>query len=61
MFFLGAERVMAYQRTLEELGGKSARIKIGFKLPSKRFQCSICGVMVGKSDSVCGHCGADLR
>jgi len=48
-------------RQLELFGTKAALIRTGFKLRSYRFQCSACGVMVGRSASVCGHCGADLR
>ena len=48
-------------RQLELFGDKAALIRTGFKLKSSRFQCSACGVMVGKWASVCGHCGADLR
>ena len=31
------------------------------KLPSTRYQCSNCGIMVGRFASACHHCGADLR
>ena len=48
-------------RQLELFGDKAALIKTGFKLRSHRFQCSACGVMVGKFASICSHCGADLR
>lgn len=48
-------------QTLEAFGVKADRIRMGIKVRSMRYQCSLCGVMVGKSSSVCKHCGADLR
>jgi hypothetical protein len=48
-------------RPLELFGDKESRMRSGHKVRSDRFQCSECGVMVGKWASVCGHCGADLR
>ena len=50
-----------YVRPLEAFGYKVGVFKVGTKLRSDRYQCSLCGVMVGKSDSTCPHCGADLR
>lgn len=48
-------------KPLEMFGFKADLIRIGHKLRSDRFQCSECGVMVGRDASACGHCGADLR
>ena len=51
----------AYIRPLEQFGAKVNTMRMGRKVRSDRFQCSFCGVMVGKDASACGHCGADLR
>jgi hypothetical protein len=48
-------------KPLEQFGDRTDLIRIGSKLRSDRFQCSLCGVMVGRYSSACSHCGADLR
>jgi hypothetical protein len=48
-------------KPLEQFGERTTLIRIGSKLRSDRYQCSLCGVMVGKDSMACGHCGADLR
>jgi len=48
-------------KTLESFGVRTTLIRIGSKLRSNRYQCSLCGVMVGRDSSACSHCGADLR
>lgn len=48
-------------KPLDYFGDKESRMRSGQKVKSDRFQCSLCGVMVGKFASICSHCGADLR
>lgn len=50
-----------YIKPLEQFGNKVNFMRMGHKVRSDRFQCSICGAMVGKAASACGNCGADLR